>query len=1442
MSCELTFFKEKEQVIELFSSISINNDSWNENLEAKLDLINEVLSKYQEQPLLLNPYLVPLTEPLTNRMIAILQSFAHGSFGNINELIPQMNVLCKIFQIVCRVRGYKHVMKQLPHNVEYLEPCYYLLKNESNLEWETKYVLLLWLRMLCLIPFDICSIDSSVTMNTTTDMSTVITSNNFEGKLVNNIVNYCAMTLGESGPTREAAAVCLSTLLTRPDMEKAVLSDFLGKSVVELKQWLTRGNDAQQEVSKKYFQIVGILQCISHIFKIGHRDKLLPHTESLLGIVLLIAKQPNQLLIRKLVTKVIQRIGMVFLPPRLSSWRYNRGKRSLALNMSNSSDTTSDINALDTNVAVEQDIDEEEVEIPEEIDDIMEYLLSSLGDKDTIVRWSAGKGVGRMTTRLSKQLADDVLGALIQQFDEDIENDCMWHGCCLALAELARRGTLLPVRLEEVVPLIIRAMNFDVVRGYHSVGSHVRDAACYACWAFARAYSPELLRKYMLDDESSSETSLSSAMLLTSLFDREVNCRRAASAAFQENVGRQGHVNFPFGLDIIRIADYFSLGNRKAAFTTIASEIAQLQFYRLENGLVESHSKVLQRMWKYLVSYKIYHWDVEIRKIASLALANLIECLPACEVDAQIHPSMLDIYNMILDDLNSIILPNCLDISNVNIRHGSILSIGHILFAINKFHPQVFFQSKELLELIVSEKEFADYTWASKGFGMKLLPRIVTIFPDLDRLRLFRGKGSEMMRTCACELIQQICLSDVNIQLLVSFNSNQAKKLQLSILELLLENIKQPHENVQVAARFAIQLFCQKFYYSSKNVTVKEYERVKDIAIIKILDSLESSFSGQHLKKSIPPAVTMLRGSRYSEQYDSSSTPQNAAVIRGYALLLGCYSRYLVTTGNLSDMSLLERIFKACIMLCDRSYRINGDTDMETRRNAFTSLVDICLQWIDKSDIIAMGWSTLMSGCNDYTTDNRGDTGSWIRQIALQGAERLLYENYIFTHIKEFPNVQQSCFGIVEILPHQQANNFCEFRHPLQLPCNYANKVYPRTLAQSIEYVNTITSSYDSMVQDLILQCLRQMGEKLDNIRETAGVILERLVRSSIFSKSVISFSFLLQHLPPRQEIPQLVVSKEEGVEVEEVEESTYPILLHWSQASITFPFLTKVMNSPCGSYLGTIIRGLVISIGGLSDSLSKLSFQSFIDYHKNINGNDSNQAKFVQVLGSLFNSAVSLRDDRLLSALLKTVGSMFEYDLIKVSQIPEHYEVALDIQRILLQELNSCVNIHKIQSCIYILIIMLATHGTLRKISYFALLNLLGHKFPKIRKFIAEALYLQLVSDSNVMKPKVSEVLEEETSEDFQIYYLVSCDEHYQQLEQKLLTLQWENLSVSVARSHRDELCNMLEVDLNVIRELSSNSNSFPERSIDSKKSIESDAKNDELDSYSSLVRDAGY
>ena len=189
--------------------------------------------------------------------------------------------------------------------------------------------------------------------------------------------------------------------------------------------------------------------------------------------------------------------------------------------------------------------------------------------------------------RLPKDFGDEVVG-FVQNLFTSLEGENSWHGGCLTLAELAKRGLLLPNRLDSIIEIIEKALQYDVKVGAHSVGSNVRDAACYVCWAFARSYEADIMKKYV--------KSLANGLMKTAIFDREVNCRRAAAAAFQEIVGRQGGVgckNMPYGIDIITKADYFSLGNRKDSYLKIASEIAKFDLYLLP-------------LINHLLHYKVY--------------------------------------------------------------------------------------------------------------------------------------------------------------------------------------------------------------------------------------------------------------------------------------------------------------------------------------------------------------------------------------------------------------------------------------------------------------------------------------------------------------------------------------------------------------------------------------------------------------------------------------------------------------------------------------------------------------------------------------------------------------------------------------------------------------------------------------------------------------------
>ena len=51
----------------------------------------------------------------------------------------------------------------------------------------------------------------------------------------------------------------------------------------------------------------------------------------------------------------------------------------------------------------EDELDDDQLE---KLEFIIQYLLDALKDDDNIVRWTAAKGIGRITMRLSKDFAD----------------------------------------------------------------------------------------------------------------------------------------------------------------------------------------------------------------------------------------------------------------------------------------------------------------------------------------------------------------------------------------------------------------------------------------------------------------------------------------------------------------------------------------------------------------------------------------------------------------------------------------------------------------------------------------------------------------------------------------------------------------------------------------------------------------------------------------------------------------------------------------------------------------------------------------------------------------------------------------------------------------------------------------------------------------------------
>uniref|UniRef100_A0A8D2PLM3 Tubulin-specific chaperone D n=1 Tax=Zosterops lateralis melanops TaxID=1220523 RepID=A0A8D2PLM3_ZOSLA len=592
---------------------------------------------------------------------------------------PLVHLAFKFLYIITKVRGYKRFLPLFPHEVRDLQPVLDMLakQNPKDTEtWETRYMLLLWLSMICLIPFDLARFDGNL----------VSVEGQARQPTMDRILDIAKCYLVVSDKARDAAAVLVSKFIVRPDVRQSRMADFL--------DWvLSMLSKSSSQTMEGTVIVNGMLQALAQLFKHGKREDCLPYAATVLECLdNCKLSESNQMVLRKLGMKLVQRLGLTFVKPKVAKWRYQRGRRSLAANLqAQGAAVQNQKREAAAAAAAAEAEDDEEYDIPGEIENVVEQLLVGLKDKDTIVRWSAAKGIGRITGRLPKELADDVIGSLLDCFSFQ-ETDNAWHGGCLALAELGRRGLLLPSRISDVVPVMLKALTYDEKRGACSVGSNVRDAACYVCWAFARAYEPAELIPFI--------NHISSALVIAAVFDRDVNCRRAASAAFQENVGRQG--TFPHGIDILTAADYFAVGNRVNCYLTISVYIA-------------GFSEYTQPMIDHLVNMKINHWDSVIRELATKALHNITPQAP--------------------EYMANVVLPRLLPLSvgsDLHTRHGAILACAEITHA--------------LCKLAQENNRSVTYYFSEQSLeGLKQIHQEVC-----------RG---ELMRPAVCTLIEKLSLS-----------------------------------------------------------------------------------------------------------------------------------------------------------------------------------------------------------------------------------------------------------------------------------------------------------------------------------------------------------------------------------------------------------------------------------------------------------------------------------------------------------------------------------------------------------------------------------------------------------------------------------------------------------------------------------------------------------
>lgn len=434
----------------------------------------------------------------------------------VNEENP-VNWPFHVIYALCKVRGYKTISRFLPVDVYLLEDVVLSLENSDHSSWQRKYCLLLWLSMLILVPFNF--------KQTLGD--------DFTEKVFRLAINQ----LKSSGKERDAAALVICRIVTRPDTKDIYLEKFF--------LWC---KDIWGRREQSSFFRLGLLQATSHILLLTDYENIHKYDSGFLEYLMqLCHEKVGTAVQRKYIVKCISRFGLLS--------------------------------------ATHQD---EHMEL---VEDVMIQLLSSLEDDNTVVRYSASKNVARLVEKLlDPELQEQVISSVLDNFDQNyitekggsgrdmqVVNANVWHGSLLCIAELLRRKLInlsahVPLLCDKILPY---GLSFEQRQiSNYSSGSNVRDASCYVCWALFRGYKD--LSKDVIQ-------SILNILVCNTCYDREVTIRRAAGAAIQEAIGRhsQKFENIGERIELVTAVDFFKLGLRTTSFLDVSKHLYELGFHNI---------------------------------------------------------------------------------------------------------------------------------------------------------------------------------------------------------------------------------------------------------------------------------------------------------------------------------------------------------------------------------------------------------------------------------------------------------------------------------------------------------------------------------------------------------------------------------------------------------------------------------------------------------------------------------------------------------------------------------------------------------------------------------------------------------------------------------------------------------------------------------------------
>jgi hypothetical protein len=246
-------------------------------------------------------------------------------------------------------------------------------------------------------------------------------------------------------------------------------------------------------------------------------------------------------------------------------------------------------------------------------------------------------------------------------------------------------------------------------------------------------------------------------------------------------------------------------------------------------------------------------------------------------------------------------------------------------------------------------------------------------------------------------------------------------------------------------------------------------------------------------------------------------------------------------------------------------------------------------------------------------------------------------------------------------------------------------------------------------ITEMVGGMLKQLSEQLDTVRQKAGESLERVLMSSFGAAKVKCHDELIQAL-------ELSSQSDEDGEYRA-----------WGDPKHSFRLAMKASASGENEYFSSVVAGMAVSIGGLTKSVSDAAFAVLVDWLEERRGSFYPENLAFHLLRLLKENIGSIRVSL---PAIKTMQFLFTRRFLSTLNPEDAAGYAMRFLDAFKETERYSDDVHRLHALVDATVSLLdnVDDAPARSSALAFLCKMLTHRFPRVRSYTAEQLYVVLL------------------------------------------------------------------------------------------------------------------